>query len=161
MKWIEDGTIYWFTQISLTSDPLILAPGRFFDDDGRVVTNSKEELKRGVVEVLRFQKAMEAAAGEKDGRVRALRFKSYVLSKNGMARMFALEELGKAGPAAVGPIGEMLDDPASVEWSPELVKTMVKAGGKAVGGELNRRLERDLAFWGQIGPPFPWIGGFN
>jgi hypothetical protein len=35
--WIEDGTIYRFTQISLTSDPLILAPGRFFEHDGRVV----------------------------------------------------------------------------------------------------------------------------
>jgi hypothetical protein len=44
--WIEDGTIYWFTHILLTSDPLILAPGLFFDQKGRVVTNSEEELKR-------------------------------------------------------------------------------------------------------------------
>jgi hypothetical protein len=46
----------------------------------------------------------------------------------------------------------MLDDLAFVKWSPELVKTMVKAGGIAAGGELNRRLERDLAFWVQTGP---------
>jgi hypothetical protein len=81
-----------------------------------------------------------------------LRLKPYVLSKNVAARTFALEELGKAGPPAVGPIGEMIDDPAFREWSTELIKAMVKAGGEAAGPELNRRLERDLAFWVQTGP---------
>ncbi len=150
--WIEDGKAYWFSQAGFTSSPLILAPGRYFDEGHRDTTISEEELKRRVVEALSLQKEMEAAAGEKDGRVRALRLKPYVLSKNFAASRFALEELGKAGPAAVGPIGEMLDDPAFGESSTELIRAMVKAGGKTAGGELNRRLERDLAFWVQTGP---------
>ena len=63
-----------------------------------------------------------------------------------------MEELGKAGSSAVGPIGEMLDDPAFAEQAPELVDAMVKAGGKDVGAELNRRLEQDVAFWMRTGP---------
>lgn len=46
----------------------------------------------------------------------------------------------------------MLDDPAYSEQASELVSAMVKAGGKPVGEELNRRLEKDLAFWSSTGP---------
>ena len=68
------------------------------------------------------------------------------------ARLQALEELGKCGPSAVGAIGEMLDDPSFAVEASELVDAMVKAGGKAVGDELNRRFERDVAFWKRTGP---------
>jgi hypothetical protein len=95
---------------------------------------------------------MSAILAEKDGRARALRLKPYVESKIIPARLFAVEELGKSGPSAVGTIEEMLDDPGYSERASELVDAMVKAGGKAVGDELNRRLERDLAFWVRTGP---------
>ena len=94
---------------------------------------------------------MAAAVAETDGHARALRLEPFVKSKMFPARRQALEELGKCGPSAVGTIGEMLDDPAFLKAS-ELVDAMVKAGGKAVGDELNRRFERDVAFWERTGP---------
>jgi hypothetical protein len=116
------------------------------------VTESKDDLKRGVAEVLRVQDEMKAAIAETSGRERAVRLKSYASSKFYSARKFALEELSKAGPGAMSTIGEMLDDPAFAEQSRELIRAMVQAGGDPAGSELNRRLEGELVFWKTTGP---------
>ena len=109
-------------------------------------------MKQDVERVLHVQNEMRSILEEKDGRARALRLKPYVISKIFPVRRQALEELGKSGPSAVGPIGEMLDDPAFAERSSDLVDAMVKAGREAAGDELNRRFERDVAFWERTGP---------
>ncbi len=146
--WVDGDITYSFTQLWNTSSPLVLFTlGEFDKGERRFVTHSEEELKRSVEEVLLVQNETKAAIAETNGRERALRLKSYVSSKIYPARMFALEELGKAGPGAVSTIGEMLDDPAFAEQSRELIRAMVQAGGDGAGSELNRRLEAELAFW--------------
>jgi hypothetical protein len=150
--WIDGDRTYFFQQQGFTFSPLVLSVGGKFKEGQRFVAESEEDLKRGVGEVLQVQKEMEAAVAETNGRERALRLKPYANSKIVPARLLALEELGKSGPAAVSTIGEMLDDPAYSQQASELVNAMVKAGGKAVGTELNRRLEKDLAFWSSTGP---------
>lgn len=152
--WIDGGTVYSFTQLGFfTGGP----PGLCIYHGCSMGAPhsqgcSEEEFRESVADVLRVQDEMAAAVAETDGHARALRLEPFVKSKMYPARLQALEELGKCGPSAVGTIGEMLDDPAYSERASELVDTMVKAGGKAVGGELNRRLERDLAFWVRTGP---------
>jgi hypothetical protein len=154
--WIDQGRTYSFQPHLFTSSPLVLSVrGEISKEDRRFVAESEEELKRGVERVLQVQGDMKAAIAVEDGRERALRLKPYVQSKIVPARLSALEELGKAGPAAVSTIDEMLDDPAFVEWWWELVDAMVKAGGRSVGAELNRRLEQDVAFWRYTGPSLP------
>jgi hypothetical protein len=151
--WIDGDTPFTFAQHFFTTEPLVLSVlGEVSKRDRRFEALSVEEFKRRVVDVLKLQREVEDAAAETDSRVRALRMKLYVLSEVFPARLFALEELGKSGPAAVGAIGEMLDDPAYAEWDSQLVDAMVKAGGKTVGDELNRRFERDVAFWERTGP---------
>ncbi len=151
--WIDGGATYVFTLMGMTSSPLVLAEfGEYVQGERRLKPRSEEWLKQDVERVLHVQNEMTSILEEKDGRARALRLKPYVTSKIFPARRQALEELGKSGPSAVGPIGEMLDDPAFAEQAPELVGAMVKAGGKAVGDELNRRFERDVAFWERTGP---------
>lgn len=151
--WIDGDRTYSFDLQRSTSSPLVLSVrGKISKESQSFVAESEEDLKREVAAVLQIQKDEEAAIAVKDGRERALRLKPYANSKIFPARQVALEELGKAGPEAVGTIGEMLDDPAYSEQASELVNAMVKAGGTEVGAELNRRLERDLAFWSSTGP---------
>lgn len=152
--WIDGGGTYFFTRGGyFTSGPLVLgAFGEYIQAERHFEPHSEEWLKQDVERVLRVQNEMTAILAEKDGRARALRLKPYVESKIFPARLLAVEELGKSGPAAVGTIEELLDDPAYSERASELVDAMVNAGGKEVGGELNRRLERDLAFWVRTGP---------
>jgi hypothetical protein len=154
--WIDGDRTYSFQPQGFTFLPVVLSVrDRTSKGDQRFVPESEEDLKRGVEEVLQIQKDQEAAIAVTDGRERALRLKPYANSKIVPARLLALAELGKAGPAAVSTIGEMLDDPAYSEQASELVNSMVKAGGKPVGEELNRRLENDLAFWSATGPSLP------
>lgn len=151
--WIEGDRTYSFDGQGSISSPLVLSVrGKISKEGQRFVAESKEDLKREVAEVLQIQKDEEAAIAVTNGRERALRLEPYANSKMIPARLLALEELGKAGPEAVSTIGEMLDDPAYSEQASELVNAMVKAGGTAVGVELNRRLEKDLAFWSSTGP---------
>ena len=150
----SDLVTYSFTRGGFfTSGPIVLAAfGEYVQAEQRFEPHSEEWLKQDVERELRVQNEMTAILAEKDGQTRALRLKPYVESKIIPARLLAVEELGKSGPSAVGTIEEMLDDPAYSERAPELVDAMVKAGGKAVGDELNRRFERDVAFWERTGP---------
>ena len=151
--WIDGGTTYFFSDGRFTSGPLFLGEFKeYVPEERRLESRSEEWLKQDVERVLRVQNEMTSILEEKDGRARALRLKPYVTSKIYPAGRQALEELGKSGPSAVGPIGEMLDDPAFAERSSDLVDAMVKAGGEAAGDELNRRFERDVAFWERTGP---------
>jgi hypothetical protein len=148
--WIEDDTAYIFRQQWDTSEPLTLA---VLPQEGKFTPGqSEKDLKAGVAKVLQLQKDMAAAVAGTAGRERALRLKPYVHSENFSARRTALDELGKAGPSAVGAIGEMFDDPAFAEEEQELIRAMVQAGGKTAGDELNRRLEGELSFWRSAGP---------
>jgi hypothetical protein len=151
--WIDGGTAYSFMQLWFTSAPLVLSIYHGISKGAPCSQGcSEEELKESVAGVLHVQDEMAAAVAETDGHARAMRLEPFVKSKMFPARRQALEELGKCGPSAIGTIGEMLDDPAFAVEAPELVDAMVKAGGKAVGDELNRRFERDVAFWERTGP---------
>lgn len=147
--WIEGDRIYSFQQPGFTSLPLVLSVGA---RSSRHDAQSEEELKRDVEEVLRVQKDEEAVITVPNGQQRALRLKPYVTSEILPGRIFALDALGNAGPEAVTVIGEMLDDPKYCEQASRLVEAMVKAGGKTVGAELDRRLRKELAFWASVGP---------
>lgn len=93
-----------------------------------------------VVEIDKAQRGLRAAVTESDGALRAERLRPYVQSDLLPARWFALDELGKAGPAAVSTICEMLGDPAFRDEAGGLIKALARAGGESVEAELNGRL---------------------
>ncbi|HEX3473320.1 MAG TPA: hypothetical protein VHT28_19220 [Silvibacterium sp.] len=139
--WIDGDQSYCFIQL-LNPGPSVLSE----------CSISEERVRNRVAEINSIQEKMTAVVAAKDGEERAQRLKPYVHSDVSPAQQFALEELGKSGPAAVGTIRGMLDDPAFSDEASELVKALVKAGGEAVGVELNNRLKQDLAFWKSKGP---------
>jgi len=139
--WMDGDQPYCFTQL-MNPGPSVLS----------ALPYSEEKLRNRVAEIDGIQRNLAAALAAKDGEERAERLKPYVRSDVFPARQFALEELGKSGPSAVRTILGTLDDPAFADEASELVEALVKAGGEAVGEELNNRLQRDLAFWKSTGP---------
>jgi len=86
---------------------------------------------------------------------RAELLKPYVRSDAFPAKRFALEQLGKCGPAALRTIQTMLDDPAYGLEAEDLIKAYSEASGESAGEELNDRLQKELAFWEATGPNLP------
>jgi hypothetical protein len=139
--WIDGDQLYSFGQLMNPGLTVLFA----FQD-------SQQKVRHRVAEVLSVQREMTAALAENDGAQRAARLKLRVHSDIFPARMLALEELGKSGPAALPTIRGMLDDPVFADVAGELVEALAAAGGEAVGEELNNRLRQDLAFWRSAGP---------
>ena len=139
--WMDGGHLYCFSQL-MNPGPSVLSPSRY----------SEQSLRNRVAEIDGIQRNLMAALAAEDGEGRAEHLKPYVRSDVFPAQQFALEELGKCGPSAVRPILGMLGDPAFSDEAPELVEALVKAGGTAVGKELNSLLQRDLGFWKSTGP---------
>ncbi len=54
-----------------------------------------------------------------------------------------------------------LDDPAFADEAAELVKVFADAGGEAVGEELDKRLQEELAFWQATAPSLSQGGGIK
>jgi hypothetical protein len=140
--WMDSDQLYCFTQLINPGLSVLHSMSPY----------SEGELRSRVVEIKGIQEKVTAALATKDGEGRAELLKPYVRSDVFPARQFALEELGKSGLSAVPTIRAMLDDPAFADEAPELVIAIAKAGGEEVGGELNRRLQLDLAFWRSTGP---------
>jgi len=134
--WIDGDHLYCFEQI-INPGPSILSESQYSEGD----------VRSRVAEIKSVQEEMLTAIAAQDGAERAERLKPFVRSNIFLARMLALRELGKSGPAAVRTILGMLDDPEYSDEGSELVKALVEAGGKSVAGELNRRLQRELSFW--------------
>jgi hypothetical protein len=139
--WIDGDQVYCFTQL-INPGPSVLF----------LLPHSEAIVRNRVAEINDIQENEIAAAAAADGELRAERLKPYVRSDVFPAQQFALAELGKSGPSAVRTILGMLDDPAFVDESPELVKALVGAGGETVGAELNDRLRKDLSFWRSTAP---------
>jgi hypothetical protein len=133
--WVDGGRVYSFVQL-LNPGPSVL-----FD-----LEVSEQKVRDRVAEIDNAQRELTASVAESDGALRAERLKPYVQSDIYAARMFALDELGKAGPAAVPALREMLEDPAFREEATGLIKALAAAGGHTVGEELNSRLQRELVF---------------
>jgi hypothetical protein len=138
--WADGDQLYCFTQLT-NPGPSVLS----------ALPYSEEKLRNRVAEIVGVQRDLTAAF-PKDGEERPELFKPYVRSDVFPAQQFALEALGKSGPSAVPTILGMLDDPAFANEASELVGALVKAGGAAVGKELNSRLQRNLEFWKSTGP---------
>lgn len=86
--WIDGDQLFCFTQhMNPGSSVLFMLP------------DSEETLRDRVAEINGIQETLMAAAEAKHGRERAVRLKPYVLSNVFPAQRFALEELGKSGPA--------------------------------------------------------------
>lgn len=81
--------------------------------------------------------------------------KGYVRSDVYEAQQIALSELAKCGPSALNTIRQMLDDPDFADEAAALIKVFADAGGEAVGGELNSRLQKELLFWQTTGALLP------
>jgi hypothetical protein len=142
--WIDGGQIYGFLQLT-NPGPSVLF--EFSDSEGKVHDR--------VTEIDGVQRELTASLEEHDGARRAEGLKQYVRSDLFPARSLSLEELGKSGPTAVPTIRGMLDDPSFANEAAALVQALVRAGGNAVGEELNSRLRQDLAFWRATGPTLP------
>lgn len=139
--WIDGAQLYHFWQLS--------NPGTSFLIGWDM---SIGKLKDRVTEIVLEQQDLAEVVAIEDGGERAKRLKSYVLSSVPQARTVALQELAKCGPAASATIRGMLDDPAFADEASGLFNAYVKAGGEAVGEELNRRLQKELAFWRATAP---------
>ena len=142
--WIDGNQLYCFTQV--------LNPGPSSLD---TMPYSLERLRNQVSEIVDTQRDMLMAISSPDGHQRAEALKPYVRSDIFPVQRFALEELGKSGPSAVPTIRAMLDDSTFADQASELIKALVKAGGKAVGEDLNGRLRQELAFWRSTAPSLP------
>jgi hypothetical protein len=121
---------------------------------------NESSLKDTTFNVLRTQQHLSDAASIAALGARAEALKPYVDSKIRPAKMFALEELGKCGEAALPTIRAMLDNPTFVHESSELVDQYAKAGGSSAGPELTTRLREDLTYWQIHGPTLP-VGWWN
>lgn len=139
--WIDGSQVYCFIQL-MNPGPSVLLECPI----------SEQKVRDRVIEVGNAQQELVESVAESDGVLRAERLKAYVQSDIFPARSFALDELGKAGSAAVPIICGMLDDPAFRDEASGLVNALGMAGGEGVGEELNRRLRQDLAFWKNAGP---------
>ena len=143
--WVEGSQLYCFTQVANPGPSILRSMGSF----------SEANLKELVAAVTRTQEEINSAITRPEGAERARLLKPYVHSDLSEARQLALQELGKSGPMAVPTIRGMLDDPAYTEQAPDLIEAMVKAGGDSVGEDLNRRFQREVAFWKSTGYSLP------
>jgi hypothetical protein len=142
--WIDGERVYAFRQL-MNPGPSAL---EFLDV-------SESNLKARVAEVVSIQADLEDAAKVEDGFARAMRLKSYVHSDVLPARQFALDELGRSGPSAVETIRGMLHNDDFAADVPELLEVYAKAGGEALGEDLNTRLQEKLGFWRAMGSTLP------
>jgi hypothetical protein len=142
--WIDGGQLYSFLQV-MNPGPSILV----------LRDMSPQEMNDRVAEINRMQNELAEVASIGKGAARAEGLKPYVRSEVNEAQRLALNELGKCGPSGLKTIRGMLDDPAFADEGPELITAFVAAGDEAVGGELNNRLQRELAFWQATAPALP------
>jgi hypothetical protein len=142
--WIDGGQLYSFQQV-MNPGPRILV----------LRDISLQKMNDRVAEINRTQKQLAEVVRIGNGGARAEDLKPYVRSEVFEAQRLALNELDKCGPSGLKTIRRMLDDPAFADEGPELIKAFVAAGGEAVGGELNNRLQRELAFWQATVPSLP------
>lgn len=140
--WIDSGCLFRFVELS--------HPGPLFLCEIRDET--PETLRRRVAEVKTIQDNITAATTMDDGTKRAELLKPYVRSDVYLARYAVMDELAKCGSVAVPTIRAMLDDTAFVNEWPDLIRTLVLAGGNRVGEDLTRHLQSELAFWTATGP---------
>jgi len=141
--WVDGKQMYCFT--GGRGEPSTLNP----------MPDSLEQLRNRVSEIVDIQRDMEAALSTLDGHQRAEALKPYVRSESFSVQLFALDQLGRSGSSAAPTIREMLDDPAFADHSSVLIEELVKAGGRAVGDDLNSRLLQELAFWRSAAPSLP------
>jgi len=139
--WLNEGGIYCFKQF-INPGPTVLSPSRY----------SEADIRNRVAEISDIRQNTATILAIRDGNERAERLKLYVRSDIFPVRSFALDQLGKCGPAAVPTISGMLDDPTFDDEGQELVEALVQSGGEAVGEELNNRLRQELAFWRSTAP---------
>ena len=148
--WIDGEQLWSFVQI-MNPGPSVLQP---------MGSISVQQLRERVSKVLQTQKSIQSVLEIQDGLQRAQLLKPFLRSGVHVAGRLAMEELGKSGPTAVSIIREMLDDPAYVDESPDLIKAMVEAGGAAVRSDLNLRFQHEVAFWESVGPTLA-VGWWN
>ena len=139
--WVDGTQLYRFMQWT-NPGPSLLSPW----------DTSLAKVQGRVTEVIRIQQGIAAVLNVREGGTRAEHLKPYVQSDLFPARRLALEELGKCGPAALGTIREMMDNPAFAHEVEDLIKAYSEAGGKAAGEELNARFREALSFWRATGP---------
>lgn len=142
--WIDGERLYVFTQ---QNNP---GPSLLSNSD-----KSLADVHDRVIEVVKLQEALAEAVRVKDKSERTEILKPYVRSDVFPAKKFALEQLGKCGPLALGTIQTMLDDPDYALQAEDLIKAYSEAGGEATGEELNTRLQKELSFWRTTGPSLP------
>jgi len=139
--WIESAQLYHFMQWIYPGPSFLVAWDM-----------SVSKLKDQMTEIVVEQQDLAEVVKVEDGGERAERLKPYVLSGVPQARQFALQELGKCGPAASATIREMLDDPTFADDAADVIKAYAEAGGETVAEELNFRLQRELEFWRATAP---------
>jgi hypothetical protein len=139
--WVDDSRLYIFTQW-MNPGPSLLSNW----------DKSLANVHARVMEVIQNQEALTEIMRVKDMSERAERLKPYIHSNTFSAKEFALKELGKCGPSALGTIRTMLDDPEYALEADELIKAYSEAGGESAGEELSNRLQKELSFWQATGP---------
>lgn len=142
--WIYGDQLYSFAQF-FSPGPSVLSR----------MPDSEIKIRSRVKEIIGMQDDISVALAVKDGHERAERLKPYVRAEIFPVQQFALEQLGKVGPSGVPTIQEMLNDPAFADEASELIEALVRAGGNTIGEDLNRRLQRELAFWRTTAPSLP------
>jgi hypothetical protein len=139
--WVDGSQLYVFTQWT-NPGPSLLSNW----------DKSLADVHARVIEVIQIQEALTEVMRVKGMSERAERLKPYVHSNTFPAKEFALEQLGKCGPSALGTIRTLLDDPEYALEADDLIKAYSEAGGESAGEELSNRLQKELSFWQATGP---------
>ena len=161
VAWIEHGWAYFYMRFFNPGDVKLHGPGPSEKDlKAKVIA----EVARHAYEEARLAKAQATVAllaGVDSAAERIALLKPHVMSETAVERKFALVWLGKEGDAALPLLCEIFEDLTlnfSIRWA--ALFAMGAQGAKA-GPYLASLLEKELAYWREVGPTLQvgWWGG--
>ena len=147
--WIENGKVYCFIHFWNSGDSVLSSSAM-----------TEAELKETVSRVLDTQQCFDTALAISDPDTRSYCLEPFARDPFYLTSDEAFAALADCGEAALPVLRRMLEDESIPELHGTVIEAFAKAGRKAAGPELTAWLERELAFWKQIGPTLQ-IGWWN
>jgi hypothetical protein len=149
--WVEKGQVYAFAQ-EINPGPSKLIPWGM----------NEREFSRQVTDILKARSAVDRALSLRQPDKLAAAILPMIRSGREFIRGETVKALGNGGPNVLPAIRQVLEDNKLAHYYEDAINSLAKAGGAAVGPELTRILQAELAFWRAKGPKLErgwWNGG--
>ncbi|MHC4533392.1 MAG: hypothetical protein ACYS6K_05525 [Planctomycetota bacterium] len=138
--WIENGEAYAFMQVD-NPGPSVL-----------IHLSTGIEMKSRLAAFNVIQAAHDNAVKDGDP-VRAIQsFRTFHRNKFYYAASANIESVGRMGIKALPILRQSLQDRTLQNWHPEIISSMVTAGGANVAKDLTTVIEKQLEFWSRRAP---------